>query len=41
MAPTHGCTSVGLPAKIYIHQLCADTGFCLEDLPSAMANRDT
>ena len=24
-----------------IHQLCADTGCCLEDLPSVMADRDT
>ena len=29
--PTHGQTSMGLPAKNYIHQLCADTGCRLED----------
>ena len=23
-----------------LHQLCMDTGYCLEDLPSMMANRD-
>ena len=28
---THGHTSFGQPAKTYIHQLCADTGCCLED----------
>ena len=37
---THGHTSVGRPAKTYIHQLCADTGCHLEDLPREMANRD-
>ena len=31
--PTHGHTSVSQPAKTYIHQLCADIGCCLEDLP--------
>ena len=31
--PTHEHTSVGWPAKIYIHQLCANTGCCLENLP--------
>ena len=31
--PTHGHTSVGQPAKIYIHQLlCADPRCTLEDL---------
>ena len=28
----HGQTNVGLPAKTYIHQLCADTGDRLNDL---------
>ena len=30
MTSTHGNTSVGQPAKTYIHQLCADTGCCLK-----------
>ena len=37
---THGLTSVGRPAKTYIHQLCADTGCHQEDLPRAMTDRD-
>ena len=28
----HGRTSVGGPARTYLHQLCADTGCSLEDL---------
>ena len=38
--PKHGYTSVGQPAKIYIHEICADTGCCLEDLPRVMVDRD-
>ena len=34
--PTHGHTSVGQPAKTYIHQLSADTGCSLEDIPGAV-----
>ena len=30
---------VGQPAKTYINQLCADTGYHLEDLPKAIVNR--
>ena len=37
---THGHTSVGWPAKSYIHQLCTDTVCCIEDLRRVMANRD-
>ena len=29
-----------LSAKIYVHQLCADTVFRLEDVASAMASMD-
>ena len=32
--PTDGHTSVGWPAKIYIHQLCVDTACCLDELAS-------
>ena len=28
--------SVGQLARTYFHQLCADTGFSLEDLPGVM-----
>ena len=38
--PTHGHTSVSRPAKSYIHWLCVDTGWCLENLLSMMTNRD-
>ena len=38
--PTHVHANVGQPAKTYIYQLCADTGYSLEDLPRAMHNRD-
>ena len=34
---THGHTSVDQPAPTYIHQLCADTEFHLEDLTSGIA----
>ena len=37
---THGRTSVGRPASTYLHQLCADTGCSLEDLPKAMDDRN-
>ena len=30
----------GRPARIYIQQLCADTGCSLEDLPEAMDDRE-
>ena len=33
------CT-VGRSGKAYIHQLCADTGCSLDDLPGVMDNRD-
>ena len=33
-------TSFGLPAKTYIHQICADTGCRLEDLPSALTDKN-
>ena len=38
--PTHGCASVGQPARFYINQLCANTGCSLEDLRGAMYDRD-
>ena len=38
--PTHRCTNVDCPASIYLHQLCADTGFHLEDLPGGMNDND-
>ena len=38
--PTHGRAKAGRPARIYIQQLCEDTGCCLEDLPRAMNDRE-
>ena len=38
--PSHGRAKVGWPARIYIQQLCSDTGCDLEDLPGAMDDRD-
>ena len=37
---THGHPSDGQPAKIYINQLCADTGSRLDNLPRVMPERD-
>ena len=39
-APSHGRTSVGRPARMYLQQRCTDTGCSLEDLPKAMDDRD-
>ena len=38
--PSHGQTIVGRPAKAYIHKVCLDTVFGLEDQPRAMDDRD-
>ena len=38
--PTHGCASVGRPARTYIQQLCEDAGCNPEDLPEAMSDRE-
>ena len=38
--PTHGHTSVGQPAKTYVHQLCVDNRYSLDNLPRAMADWD-
>ena len=38
--PSHGWAKTGQPARIYIQQLCADTGCSLEDLAGAMDNRE-
>ena len=38
--PTHGHTSVGWPAKTYIHQLCTETGYHRDDMLKVMTNRD-
>ena len=37
---TYGYASIGRPKRIYLHQLCAGTGCCLEDLPDAMDDRN-
>ena len=38
--PTHGRAKAGRPARIYIQQLCEDTGCCPEDLTRAMNDRE-
>ena len=38
--PSYGRAKVGWPAKTYIQQFCADTGYRLEDLPGVIDNRD-
>ena len=38
--PSHGRAKVGRPARTYIQQLCADTGYSLEDLTGTMDHRD-
>ena len=38
--PTHGRAKAGRPARTYIQQLCEDTGYCPEDLPEAMNDRE-
>ena len=37
---SHGWAKVGRPARTYIQQLCADTGYSLEDLSGAMDDKD-
>ena len=37
---THGHASDDQPARIYLHQLYADTGYSLENLPGAMDDWD-
>ena len=37
---SHGQAKAGWPARTYIQQLCADTGYYLENLPGAMDDRD-
>ena len=38
--PSHGRAKTGRPARIYIQQLCTDTGCSLEDLSWAMDDKD-
>ena len=38
--PTHGCTSVGWPVKTYLHQLCVDIRYSLEELSVMLDERD-
>ena len=38
--PTYGRAKAGQPARIYIQQLCEDTGCNPEDLPEAMNDRE-
>ena len=38
--PSHGRAKAEWPSRIYIQQLCADTGCSPEDLPGAMDDKD-
>ena len=38
--PTHGHSRVGQLVKTYINQLCANTGYCPEDLLRAMSDKN-
>ena len=38
--PSQGQAKVGWPARTYVKQLCANTGFNLEDLLEAMNDKD-
>ena len=38
--PSHGRAKAGRPATTYIQQICAVTGYSLEDPPEAMDNRE-
>ena len=38
--PTHGRAKAGRPTRTYIQQLCEDTGWCPEDLPEAINDRE-
>ena len=38
--PSHGWAKAGWPTRIYIQQLCADTGCSLEDIPEAKEDRE-
>ena len=38
--PSHGWAKAGCPARIYVQQLCANTGCSLEDLPEVMDDRE-
>ena len=38
--PTHGRAKARRPVRTYIQQLCEDTGYCPEDLPEAMNDRE-
>ena len=38
--PTRRHASAGQPTRIFLRQLCSDTGFSLVDVPEAMDDRD-
>ena len=38
--PSHGRANVRRPSRTYIQQICADTGYSLEDLLGVMDDRD-
>jgi len=38
--PSHGYNSVGRPMKTFVDQIMSDTGLTIEELPTAMTNRN-
>ena len=38
--PSNGRAKAGRPARTYIQQLCADTGFSPKDLPEEMDDKE-
>ena len=40
LTPSNGRERAGRPDRTYIQQLCADTGYSLEDPPGSMNDRD-
>ena len=38
--PRYGLSCVGGPAKTYINQLCADTGYGVDEQPGTIDDRD-
>ena len=40
VTPSHGRAKAGRPARSYIQQQCADTGYSLENVPGTMGDRD-
>ena len=40
LTPSHGRAKAGWPARTYIHQVCTNTGYSLENLPGVMDDKN-